>query len=254
MAERIDLNCDVGESFGVYHGGNDAELLRHVTSANIACGFHAGDPAMMRKTVRLALEHNVAIGAHPGLPDLVGFGRRNMQVTPREVYEMVLYQMGALHAFVRAEGAKLSHVKPHGALYNMAARDRELATAIAEAVQRFDPSCQLVGLAGSELIHAGDALGITTVGEAFADRAYETDGSLTPRDQPFAVLCDPQEVANRVVSIVREGKVVTRQNTDLLIDARTICIHGDSPHAIHLVQAIREQLQAAKIEVAHFGS
>jgi len=197
----VDLNCDLGESYGAYKLGNDEAILPFVTSANIACGFHAGDPAVMKKTVRLALQHQVAIGAHPGLPDLVGFGRREMAVSPEEAFDMTLYQIGALAAFVQAEGGAMHHVKPHGALYNMAAVTPALAEAIAEAVYRVNPELVLYGLAGSALIKAGQKLGLRTANEVFADRTYQPDGTLTSRRLPNALLSDPQEAIRQVVRV-----------------------------------------------------
>jgi UPF0271 protein len=250
----VDLNCDMGESFGVYSRGCDEEIMPYVTSANIACGFHAGDPATMRRTVRLALEHGVAIGAHPGLPDLAGFGRRNMDVSPDEAYGLVMYQTGALMAFVRAEGGRLRHVKAHGALYNMAARSRELAEAIAEAVYRIDPELFLFGPASSELIKAGQRIGLRTVSEAFADRSYERDGSLTPRRLPEALIDDEEEASRRAVRMVREGRVRSRQGEDVVIVAETICIHGDGPHALPFARSIRQALEREGIAVRPAGA
>lgn len=177
---RIDLNCDLGESYGAYKLGVDEEMLGRITSANVACGFHAGDPGVMRRTVQMALKHGVAVGAHPGLPDLIGFGRRNMDISPREAYDMVVYQIGALAAFVQSEGGRMQHVKPHGALYNMAAKSKELSEAIAEAVYKVDPELILFGLSGSELVRAGERIGLKTANEVFSDRTYQQDGSLTP--------------------------------------------------------------------------
>lgn len=213
----VDLNCDIGESFGAYQIGRDSEILEFVTSANIACGFHAGDPATMRRTVKLALASGVALGAHPGLPDLAGFGRRDMDISPQEAYDMVLYQIGALWGFVRAEGAKLQHVKPHGALYNMAARNAGLAEAIAEAVYKADPDLILFGLAGSELIQAGKKAGLRTASEVFSDRTYQSDGSLTPRREQGALIADEQTSLNQVIRMVAEKKVMSRQNVDVPI-------------------------------------
>lgn len=229
----IDLNGDVGESFGAYRIGADEALLGIVTSANIACGFHAGDPATMRRTVRLCAERGVAIGAHPGLPDLAGFGRREMAVSPQEAYEMTVYQIGALTGFVRAEGAALRHVKPHGALYNMAAADATLAKAIAEAVYRVDGSLMLVGLAGSELVRAGAAIGLRVAGEAFADRRYRPDGTLVPRREPDALIEDAEEAAAQVLRLAAEGR------------AQTVCVHGDGPHALALAARVRRGLEEA---------
>ena len=186
--KSIDLNCDLGESFGAWRMGDDAALLPLISSANIACGFHGGDPQIMARTVALAIEHDVAIGAHVSLPDLQGFGRREMRISTGEAHAMTLYQLGALHAFTRAAGTRLTHVKPHGALYNMAARDRALADAIADAVHQFDPTMRLVGLAGSALIDAGRTAGLSVAAEGFADRRYRADGSLQPRDESGAVI------------------------------------------------------------------
>jgi 5-oxoprolinase (ATP-hydrolysing) subunit A len=240
---RVDLNCDLGESFGAFTKGNDTGLMPFITSANIACGFHAGDPSSMRRTVRLCMENNVSIGAHPGLPDLQGFGRRVMEISPQEVYELVLYQIGALEAFVRAEGSILKHVKPHGALYNMAAVDRSLADAIAEAVYRFDPKLILYGLAGSQLIQAGEAKGLKTANEVFADRSYQADGTLTPRSHPQAVISDPDMAAARVALMIKYGIVKALDGTDISIRAETVCVHGDGSNAITLAKALWNKLK-----------
>jgi UPF0271 protein len=245
----VDLNCDMGESFGAYRIGCDEEILPYITSANIACGFHAGDPGTMRKTVQRALAHNVMIGAHPGLPDLVGFGRRNMAITPQEAYDLVVYQVGALQAFVQAEGGHMQHVKPHGALYNMAAKQTELARAIAEAVYRVNPELYLVGLAGSHLIEQGQAAGLRVISEVFSDRTYQQDGSLTPRSQPDALITDDEQAVQQVIRMVKEGKVRTQQGSDIEILAETVCIHGDGPHALAFARHIREALQSAGIAV-----
>ncbi|MDU5946835.1 LamB/YcsF family protein [Paenibacillus macerans] len=249
----VDLNCDMGESFGAYKIGSDSEVLKYVTSANIACGFHAGDPSMMHQTVKLALESGAALGAHPGLPDLAGFGRREMNISPQEACDMVVYQIGALWGFVRAEGAKLQHVKPHGALYNMAARNAGLAEAIAEAVYKVDPELILFGLAGSELIQAGQKAGLRTASEVFSDRTYQSDGSLTPRRQPDALITDEQKSVNQVIRMVAEGKVMSRQNVDVPIRADTICIHGDGAHAVEFAGKIRSSLTKAGIVVQPIG-
>ncbi|MDO6389718.1 5-oxoprolinase subunit PxpA [Pontibacter sp. BT731] len=246
----VDLNCDLGESFGAYRMGNDEQILPFVTSANIACGFHAGDPGVMRKTVQLCLQHNVAIGAHPGLPDLVGFGRRNMAVSAEEVYDMVVYQIGALQAFVQAEGSTLHHVKPHGALYNMAATDTKLAEAIAEAVYKVNPEALLYGLAGSELIKAANRLHLGAANEVFADRTYQQDGTLTSRRQPDALITDPDKAASQVLRMVQEGKVQSQQGVELGIQADTVCIHGDGPHALVFARHLHEKLQREGIALA----
>jgi len=247
---RIDLNCDVGESFGAYQLGADLEILPLVTSANIACGFHAGDPAVMRRTVRAALDNHVAVGAHPGLPDLAGFGRREMAITPQEAYDLTIYQIGALYGVVTSEGGRMRHVKPHGALYNMAAKNAKLAEAIAEAVKRFDPALVLFGSSGSELVLAGKRLGIPTASEAFADRTYQPDGSLTPRSEPDALMVDADRAVDQAVRMVKEGMVRSLQGTDVSIRADTICIHGDGPHALQFARRIRQGLEAEGVTIA----
>jgi UPF0271 protein len=249
MPSSIDLNCDLGESFGRWTLGQDAELMESISSCNVACGFHAGDPDVMRRTVRLAKENGIAIGAHPGLPDLVGFGRRTMSVTPQEVEALVLYQVGALAAIARAEGATLRHVKAHGALYNMAIRDRPLADAIARAVAAFDSSLLLFGLPGSELLRAGEAAGLPVAAEGFADRAYEPDGSLTPRSLPDAVIHDPDAVVARAVLMAREGVVVARNGDEVPMRVATICTHGDTPGSHLLTRRLREELAQQGIKV-----
>ncbi|WLD94211.1 LamB/YcsF family protein [Alkalihalobacillus sp. AL-G] len=246
---KIDLNCDLGESFGAYKIGSDEQILDYVTSVNIACGFHAGDPPTMRKTVKLALEKGVKVGAHPGLPDLQGFGRREMAVTPDEAYEFVVYQIGALSAFVKAEGGILRHVKPHGALYNMAAKNEQLAGAIAEAIYHVDPALILYGLSNSVLIRAGESIGLTTANEVFADRTYQSDCTLTPRTQPEALLIEQEAVLKQVVRMVKEQKVCCLQGTDVEIKADTICIHGDGPHALEFARFITDSLQKEGIEI-----
>lgn len=251
---QIDLNCDMGEGFGVYTFGADQELMKHITSANIACGFHAGDMSTIRATVQLALRHDVAIGAHPGLPDLAGFGRRELRVTPQEVYEMTVYQLGAVCAFARSEGGSVAHLKPHGALYNMAARSKPYAEAIAEAVYKVDPSILLFGLAGSELVRAGEAIGLRAMHEVFADRAYEADGSLTPRGIEGAVIVDPDAAAAQALCLIELGEVRTRQQTMLRLKADTICVHGDTPGAAAHIIRLREKLEQAGIAVKKAGS
>lgn len=227
----VDLNCDMGESFGAYLIGNDAAIMPFITSANIACGFHGGDPAVMKKTVRLAMAHRVAIGAHPGLPDLNGFGRREMMITPEEAYDIILYQIGALSAFVKSEGGTLRHVKPHGALYNMAALNKQLARGIAEAVYKLDPELILYGLSGSALIEAALETGLQTASEVFADRSYQQDGTLTSRKEPNALIHDEDVAAKQVLRMVREQKVQSVQGSDISLTADTVCIHGDGKNA-----------------------
>ena len=249
MTPRIDLNSDIGESFGAWTMGDDAGVLAHVTSANIACGFHAGDPDTMRRTVALAAQHGVAIGAHVSLPDLQGFGRREMRVGADETYAMTLYQIGALAAFARAAGIRLHHVKPHGALYNMAARDAALAEAIAHAVRDFDPQLILVGLAGSESTRAGERAGLKVAHEAFADRRYQADGSLTPRREAGAVIDDVDAAVAQALAITTRGEVVARDGRTIRLRADTICVHGDRPNAALFARKLREALETANVSV-----
>ncbi len=248
--KTIDLNCDMGEGFGAWEMGEDAALLDYASSANIACGFHAGDPGTMHRTVKLAIEKGVAVGAHPSLPDLQGFGRRRMNVSAQEVYDMVLYQIGAMDGFAIACGGRLAHVKAHGALYNMAARDFSLAQAIAKAVRDFNDSLILFGLSGSELIRAGETAGLKTASEVFADRSYEADGSLTPRTQAGATIGDVDAAIARVRRMIREGKVRSRQGEDVEVRADTLCIHGDEPGAVEFARCIRAALEADGIRLA----
>jgi UPF0271 protein len=250
MNRQIDLNCDLGESFGPWRMGDDDAVLEHVSSANIACGFHAGDPATMRRTVQACCARGVAIGAHPSLPDLQGFGRREMRVSADEVYAMVLYQVGALDAFARAQGARLRHVKPHGALYNMAARDPALARAIAQAVRDFDRSLVLFGLSGSELIRAGHETGLAVASEVFADRTYQSDGSLTPRSRSDALIHDVRESIDQVLRMVERGVVRSTDGQDVKVEAHSVCIHGDAPGARAFAQQLRSALLEAGIAVA----
>lgn len=250
----IDLNCDMGESFGAWTMGQDAEVLAYVSSANIACGFHAGDPDTMRRTVGLAARAGVAIGAHVSLPDLVGFGRREMRVNASETYALTLYQIGALAGFVRAADARLYHVKPHGALYNMAACDAALADAIARAVRDFDATLVLVGLAASELPRAGERVGLAVAHEAFADRRYESDGSLTARREPGAVIEDVDAAVAQALAIANGLGVATRQGGTLSLRADTICVHGDRANAALFARSLREALEAAKVLVAPLAS
>ena len=245
---RIDLNADVGESLGAWSLGEDEALIPLVSSVNVAAGFHAGDPVVIERTVALAVRSGVAVGAHPGYPDLAGFGRRAMALSPAEIEAAVLYQVGAVAAFARAAGTDLRHVKAHGALYNRAARDAAAAAAIARAVRRFSPSLVLVGLAGSALIDAGRDLGLAVAEEAFADRAYEPDGSLRSRDLPGAVLDDPAAAASQAVGIVR-GSVPLAGGGSLAVRADTLCIHGDLPGAAARALAVRAALFDAGVEI-----
>ena len=245
----IDINCDMGESFGPWVMGADAEVMPHITSANVACGGHAGDPSVMRRTVRAAKAHGVAVGAHPGFADLQGFGRREMQADPSEVEDSLLAQIGALAAIARAEGMPVRHVKAHGALYNMAARDRRLADAIAQAIKAFDPSLVMFALPNSSMVQAGIAAGLRVAAEGFADRSYEPDGSLTPRSRPGAVIHDVHRVVDRAVRMVRDGVVLTPDGKEVPLKVDTICVHGDTPGAPVLTQRIRAALTAAGIHV-----
>ena len=251
---RVDLNCDMGESFGRWELGADADVMTHISSANIACGAHAGDPAVMRRTIRLATAHGVACGAHPGFADLPGFGRREIPITPGEATDLVLWQLGALAAIARSEGVTLRHVKPHGALYNMAARDAALGAAIASAVAQFDQTLVLFGLAGSSMLDAGRAAGLTVAAEGFADRAYEPDGSLTPRSVAGAVIHDLAVVVERAVRMVTESRVIARHGSSIPLHVDTICVHGDTPGAADLARALRRGLEAAGVRVAPGGA
>ena len=250
---HVDLNADLGESFGRWTLGSDQEVLRSITSANVACGFHAGDPGVMRQTVRLARQAGVAIGAHPGFADLAGFGRREIAASAQEVEDSVLYQVGALEAMARAEGLQLQHVKPHGALYNMAARDASLARAVAAAVASFDRELLLFAPPGSELANAALAAGLRVVLEGFADRAYTADGSLRPRGQPGALVDDPSDVVDRAVRMVRERTVRAADGSVIPLPVQTICVHGDTPGSGELARRLRTGLEAAGIEIRAAG-
>ena len=250
---RVDLNADVGEGAAGGALGHDLALMQSITSANVACGFHAGDPGIMRATIELARAHGVAVGAHPGFPDLEGFGRRELQVAPRDVEDFVVYQVGALAAIAAAQGVRLQHVKPHGALFNMAARDAALADAVARATAMIDPSMMLFGLPGSELNAAGRRAGLKTACEAFADRAYQPDGALVSRQQPGAVIHDADVVVARAVRMVRDQAVEAIDGSTVPLIVDTICVHGDTPGAADLAAHIRAALTAAGIEVKAVG-
>lgn len=250
---RIDLNSDMGESFGAYTIGHDAGLMASITSANVAAGFHAGDPTVLRETIRLAKKRGVAVGAHPGFPDLVGFGRRELQVSPREAEDMVLYQVAAVAGVAESEGVRLQHVKPHGALFNMAVKDAALADAIARAVVAFDKKLILFGLPGSEILQAGRAAGLRVAAEIFADRAYERDGSLVSRRKPGAVIHDAQTVVDRAIRMVKDNVVIAVDGAVVALQADTICVHGDTPGSDDLAAQLRSGLQAAGITVRAIG-
>lgn len=250
---RIDLNSDIGESFGRWTLGNDADVMKSITSANVACGYHAGDPGIMRQTVSLARAAGVAVGAHPGFPDLAGFGRRNLAATAREIEDFVLYQIGALAAIAAAEGVPLQHVKPHGALYNMAIRDRAMADAITRAVFSFDPGLIVFALPDTELLRAADAAGLRVAAEGFADRSYEPDGSLTPRSRPGAVIDEAHEVIGRAVRMARDGVIRASDGSDIPMRVETICTHGDTPGSHELTRQLRAGLEAAGMTIRAVG-
>jgi UPF0271 protein len=246
---NVDLNCDMGESFGVYRLGFDEEMMPHITSANIACGFHAGDPIVMERTISCAKNNGVSVGAHPGFPDLVGFGRRNMELSPRELRNDLIYQVGALSAFAQIEGLSLQHVKPHGQLYNLAAKDEALTKAICEAVLALGKNIILVALSGSKMAEIASKSGVKVAREAFADRAYHRDGSLVSRKTEGSVIHDPKRVAERVIRMVRDGKVQSIEGDLIDLEVDSICVHGDTPGAVDLARAIRGSLEGAGITV-----
>ena len=245
----IDLNCDLGESFGHYKLGENTAILKYITSANIACGFHAGDPSVMRETVARCMEHHVSIGAHPGLPDLVGFGRREMAISPTEAYDLTVYQIGALHAVATSQGGTIRHVKPHGALYNMAAKNPALAEAIAKAVYDVSPNLILFGLAGSELITAGQKYGLPIANEVFADRTYTNDGILTPRSNNNAVITSDEAALAQVLQMVKTQTVNATSGETVSLQADTICLHGDGEKAVVFAKMISETLTAEGIDI-----
>lgn len=245
----IDLNSDLGESFGAYTMGRDADIIPLVSSANVACGFHAGDPEVMAKTAQLCAGAGISIGAHPGFPDLQGFGRRNMNLSPEAVKALILYQVGALDAFCRSAGMKLRHVKPHGALYNMAAKDPALAKAICEGIRDYDPTLILLGLSGSEMLRQAEAAGIPWAAEVFADRGYQDDGTLVPRGKPGAMILDEEEAVRRVIRMVKEHTVLSVTGKTIEIAPDSVCVHGDSEKALLFVKKIRAALEAEGIAI-----
>ena len=248
----IDVNSDLGESYGVWTLGDDAAMLGIVTSANVACGFHAGDPSVLRAACRLAVHHDVAIGAQVSFPDLPGFGRRHLEMEPDELRDAVLYQLGALDAFAQVAGAEIAYVKPHGALYHTTAAHRPAAQALVAAAAEYDPSLAILGLPGSELLAAAEAAGLEAVPEAFADRASRPDGGLVSRREPRSVLTDPDEVAERAVRIAVDNEVVAVDGSVVRLRARSICVHGDTPGAVDLARAVRSALDAAGVGVYRF--
>lgn len=245
----VDLNSDLGESFGSYTIGNDERVIPLISSANVACGFHASDPVVMGKTLEMAREAGIGVGAHPGFPDLMGFGRRNLSVTPSEARDYVLYQLGALEGFCRRNGIKMQHVKPHGALYNMAAKDYELSRAICEAIAGFDKNLIVLALSGGELARAAQDMGLPTALEVFADRGYEEDGTLVDRRREGAVITDENLAISRVVRMVKEKKVTAVTGKDIPIQADSICVHGDGAKALAFVERIREAFQEEGIQI-----
>jgi UPF0271 protein len=247
---KIDLNSDLGESFGRYQLGNDSQVIQLVTSVNVACGFHAGDPDVMAQTVATAQKAGVGIGAHPGFPDLQGFGRRKMQLSPLEVQHLVTYQVGALQAFTSKH--RLHHVKPHGALYNLAASNHQLAVAICRGIQQVDPQLPLYGLAGSELIKAAAEVDLPVAQEVFGDRNYLPDGRLVPRSQSDAVITDPNLIAQRVVQMVKKRTITTIDGSEIKIDPDTVCVHGDNQQALAIVKQLRQTLTQAGIDLQPF--
>ena len=251
MASKIDLNCDMGESFGMHKMGLDEEVIKYISSANIACGFHAGDPMWMRHTVRLAEDHGVAVGAHPSFPDLVGFGRRNLDVSPEEAKADLVYQIGALRAFTQTK--TLQHVKPHGAMYNRAVNDEALARAICEAMLEVDPSMALVALAGSPWVAVAEEMGLRVAREIFADRALNPDGTLVPRSTPGAVIEDVAEVAERSLKMVTQGVATAINGEEMEVRADSLCIHGDTPGAVEMAATLRKDLDAAGVAVVPLG-
>jgi 5-oxoprolinase (ATP-hydrolysing) subunit A len=249
----LDLNSDLGEGYGRWTLGDDAALLEIVTSANVACGFHAGDPATIDRTVRTAVERGVAVGAQVSYPDLVGFGRREIDVPPGDLTADVLYQLGALEAFARAAGSRVRYVKPHGALYNRIVRDPVQAAAVAEAIRRYDPGLPLLTLPGSAAAAAAAEAGIEAVGEGFADRAYTGDGRLVSRREPGAVLDDPGRVAARAARMATEGRVGTVDGGEVAVEVRSLCVHGDTPGAVELARAVRAALEEAGVVLEAFA-
>lgn len=246
---KVDLNCDLGESFGNYKLGLDEEVIKYISSANVACGFHASDPLVMAHTVKLAKEAGVCVGAHPGFPDLVGFGRRNINVSPKEAKAIIQYQIGALDAFCKASGIKMQHVKPHGALYNMAGKDLILAEAICEGIYEVNPKLILLALSGSEMVKAAQNIGLKVAREAFADRAYEEDGSLVARTKEGAMITDEEEAIKRVIKMVKENKVEAITGKDIYIKVDSICVHGDGPKALEFVKKINSKLIMENIKI-----
>lgn len=253
MTDRIDINCDMGESFGAYGLGRDPEVMDYISSANIACGLHAGDPMVMERTVRLAKEKGVAVGAHPGYPDLLGFGRRHMDCSLEEIENFTLYQIGALSAFAQAQGIPLQHVKAHGALGNLAFVNLEVSKAIARALQHFSRDLIFVTMAGTVMVQAAQTVGVRFAEEAFADRVYNPDGTLQSRKIPGAVIHDPEKAARQALRMVQEGCVIAHDGTKVKVNPQTLCVHGDTPSSLVILQRIRDELRKASIAVKPMG-
>ncbi|MCE5280477.1 MAG: 5-oxoprolinase subunit PxpA [Deltaproteobacteria bacterium] len=256
-AKRIDINCDMGESYGAYRLGMDAEVIRYITSANVACGYHAGDPQVMDRTVKLAKEHGVGVGAHPGYPDLVGFGRRNMECTPEEVRDFMIYQIGALQGFCAFHGVPLQHVKPHGSLYNMCVGNETLSVAVAEAIAAVDPGLIWVTLGGAQADLAKKVAaeaGIRVLFEAFPDRAYTPDGKLASRKLPGAVIEDPKRACEQALRMAKESAVIALDGTRIEMEVHTLCVHGDNPSAVDHVKTIRQALEAEGLRIVRVGA
>lgn len=249
---KVDLNCDLGESFGHYKIGSDEEVIQYISSANIACGFHASDPVVMNKTVGLSKKYDVSIGAHPGLQDLVGFGRRKIDISDEEAKFIVQYQIGALDAFCRAYNLKLNHVKLHGALYNMAAKNFKLSLSICKGIYEFNPDLTLLALSGSSMIKAAQNVGLKIASEVFADRAYNKDGSLVDRKKPGAVITDENLAIKRVIRMIKEGKVKTIDGSDISLKADSVCVHGDGMKALQFVKKINESFKKENIKISAF--
>lgn len=245
----VDLNSDLGESFGSYKIGRDEDIIPLISSANVACGAHAGDPDVMAKTADICKSSGISMGAHPGFFDLMGFGRRNLAVSPEEAKNLIIYQIGALDAFAKSRGIKLAHVKPHGALYNMAAKDARLAAAIAEGIYSYNPELILLGLSGSEMLRAAENIGLPCAAEVFADRAYEDDGTLVARSKPGAMIKDEDEAVSRVIKMIKEHRVTTISGKEIEISPASVCVHGDSEKALLFVKKIRDALTSENIEI-----
>ena len=253
MTDRIDINCDMGESFGAYGFGRDPEVMDYISSANIACGLHAGDPMVMERTVRLAKEKGVAVGAHPGYPDLLGFGRRHMDCSLEEIENFTLYQIGALSAFARAQGIPLQHVKAHGALGNLAFVNLEVSKAVARALRLFSRDLIFVTMAGTVMVQAAQEVGVRFAEEVYADRVYNPDGTLQSRKIPGAVIHDPEKAAQQAVRMAQEGYVIAHDGTKVKVKPQTLCVHGDTPSALAILQRIRDELRKASIAVKPMG-